>query len=49
MNCWRQPHILSLWTEENGGSSGTGLYDDKSKEVNLFQIEIYNTDSGNAM
>lgn len=47
MNCWHQPDILSLWTEEKGGSSGRGLYDERSKEVNLFQI--YNTDSGNAM
>lgn len=39
--------ILSLWTEEKGGSSGRGLYDERGKEVNLFQI--YNTDSDNAM
>lgn len=30
-----------------GGSSGRGLYDERGKEVNLFQI--YNTDSDNAM
>ena len=39
--------ILSLWTEEKGGSAGRGLYHERSKEVNLFQI--YNMDSGNAM
>jgi len=42
-------HFLSLWTEEKGGSSGRGLYDERRKEVTLFQIYIYNTDSGNAM
>ncbi|KAK5837603.1 hypothetical protein PVK06_006329 [Gossypium arboreum] len=32
---------------EKGGSAGRGLYHERSKEVNLFQI--YNMDSGNAM
>lgn len=31
--CWHQPYILSLWTEEKGGSSGRGLYDERSKEL----------------
>ena len=39
--------ILSLWAEEKGSSAGRGLYHERSKEVNLFQI--YNMDSGNAM
>ena len=47
MNCWHQSYILSLWTEEKGGSAGRGLYRERSKEVNLLQI--YNMDSGNAM
>ena len=47
INCWHQSYILSLWTEEKGGSAGRGLYHERSKEVNLFQI--YNMDSGNAM
>ena len=42
-----QSYILSLWTEEKGGSAGRGLYRERSKEVNLLQI--YNMDSGNAM
>ncbi|KAK5839691.1 hypothetical protein PVK06_008518 [Gossypium arboreum] len=33
--------------EEKGGSAERGLYHERSKEVNLFQI--YNMDSGNAM
>ncbi|KAG6487952.1 hypothetical protein ZIOFF_056691 [Zingiber officinale] len=47
MNCWHQSYILSLWTEEKGGSAGRGLYHERSKEVNLLQI--YNMDSDNAM
>ncbi|KAG6516205.1 hypothetical protein ZIOFF_026654 [Zingiber officinale] len=47
MNCWHQSYILSLWTEEKGGSAGRGLYHERSKEVNLLQI--YNMHSGNAM
>lgn len=39
-------HFVSV-DEEKGGSAGRGLYREKSKEVNLFQI--YNMDSGNAM
>ncbi|KAK1405846.1 hypothetical protein QVD17_42449 [Tagetes erecta] len=33
MNCWRQSYILSLWTEEKGGSAGRGLYRERSKEL----------------
>ena len=40
MNCWHQSYILSLWTEEEGGSAGIGLYHERSEEVNLFQINI---------
>ena len=47
MNCWRQSYILSLWTQEKGGSAGRGLYHERSKRVNLFQI--YNMDSGNVV
>ncbi|KAK8969102.1 hypothetical protein KSP40_PGU004928 [Platanthera guangdongensis] len=32
MNCWHQSYILSLWTEEKGGSAGRGLYHERSKE-----------------
>lgn len=39
------PPFFFLWAEE--GSSGRGLYDERGKEVNLFQI--YNTDTDNAM
>ena len=38
-------HFVSVDRGE-GGSSGRGVYDERSKEVNLFQI--YNMDSGNA-
>lgn len=41
MNCWRQTYILSLWTEEKSGSSGRGLYDERSKEVNFFFFQMY--------
>ena len=47
MNCWHQSYILSLWTEEKRGSAGRGVYHERSKEVNLFQI--YNMDSGNVV
>ena len=47
MNCWHEPYILSLWTEEKGGSPGRGLYDERSKVIYHFQI--YNTDSILAM
>lgn len=43
---WHQSYIFSLWTEEKGGSAGR-LYHERSKEINLFQIEIYNMNSGN--
>lgn len=39
--------ILSLWTEEKGGSAGRGLYRERSKGVNLLQI--YNMDSDNGV
>ena len=39
--------VLLLWTEEKGGSAGRGLYPERSKGVNLFQI--YNMGSGNAI
>nr|YP_010737215.1 hypothetical protein P8577_pgp049 [Drosera capensis]YP_010737258.1 hypothetical protein P8577_pgp006 [Drosera capensis]WEQ03474.1 hypothetical protein [Drosera capensis]WEQ03517.1 hypothetical protein [Drosera capensis] len=41
------PVLLSLWTKEKGDSSRRGLYDERRKEVNLFQI--YKMDFGNAM
>nr|YP_010192036.1 Ycf15 [Evolvulus alsinoides]YP_010192050.1 Ycf15 [Evolvulus alsinoides]QZN05678.1 Ycf15 [Evolvulus alsinoides]QZN05692.1 Ycf15 [Evolvulus alsinoides] len=47
MNCWHQSYILSLWTEEKGGSAGREVYQERSKEVNLLQI--YNMDSGNVV
>ena len=47
MNCSHQSYILSLWTEEKRGSAGRGVYHERSKEVNLFQI--YNMDSGNVV
>ena len=40
-------HFVSVDRGERGGSAGRGLYHERSKEVNLFQI--YNMDSGNAM
>lgn len=39
-------HFFSLWTEEKGGSAGSGLYHERSTEVNPLQI--WNMDSGNA-
>ena len=39
-------HFVSVDRGE-GGSARRGLYHERSKEVNLFQI--YNMDSGNAM
>ncbi|KAI5675608.1 hypothetical protein M9H77_06558 [Catharanthus roseus] len=30
-------YILSLWTEEKRGSAGRGVYNERSKEANLFQ------------
>lgn len=39
--------LFSLWIKEKGGSAGRGLYHERSKGVNPFQI--YNMDSGNAM
>ncbi|KAK8950907.1 hypothetical protein KSP39_PZI003920 [Platanthera zijinensis] len=41
MNCWHQSYILSLWTEEKGGSAGRGLYHERSKEVNCFKYTTW--------
>lgn len=41
MNCWHQSDILSLWTEEKGGSAGRGLYHERSKEVNCFKYTTW--------
>jgi len=48
MNCWHQSYIYFVSVDRGErGSAIRGLYHERSKEVNLFQID--NMDSGNTM